>query len=399
MNGDIRPTRPRPTELPRSVVDAALPPVATKASRRAAGDRPHGLTDSLRPPRRFRRLGWAAAIIVALIVLVGAGAYGWYQFMLSPIDTDDSTKVTVTIESGMTPDIIAGELTEGGLIRSKAAFLLYTRVTEVQDKLQVGSYQLTKAMALPAIVDILAGGKSDQLTLTFYPGATLHDPTSTPDDKRTDVYTMLQRAGFSDSEVTAALAKAYEHPLFVDKPTGTSLEGYVYGETYQFAPGVSAEAILEHTFDVYYRQLEEHSIAAGAKRQGLTLYQAITLASIIEREVHSAEDQRQVAGVFYNRLKRNMPLGSDVTFIYAAEQQNKTPTVDFDSPYNTRIHKGLPPGPIATPGLTALQAVANPAANDYLYFIAGDDGKTYFAHTEEEHQENIEKHCQKLCYE
>ena len=348
-----------------------------------------------------RRLTWWQWLCIGLGVVMIAlvGIYAWYQQALRPVNAADTVTVSVEVQQGMLPEQIAGLLADKQVIRSATGFLVYARLAGVQNQLQVGTYELSPSMSVPVIADILAKGKSTQLVITFYPGATLYDPRDTPDNKRTDVYTMLRRAGFGDAEVKAALAKQYSHPLFADKPAGTTLEGYVYGETYHFAKGVSAEAVLNHTFDAYYQKLQEHDIVARARTQGLNLYQAITLASIIEREVHGAADQRQVAQIFYRRLAMQMPLGSDVTFIYAAEQQNKQPTVDFPSPYNTRIHSGLPPGPIATPGITALEAVASPTSGDYLYFIAGDDGKTYFAHDEAGHQANIETHCQKLCYE
>jgi UPF0755 protein len=127
------------------------------------------------------------------------------------------------------------------------------------------------------------------------------------------------------------------------------------------------------------------------------LYQAITLASIVQREEPDATSQKQVAQVFYLRLAKDMPLGSDVTAYYGADQIGAERAVTVDTPYNTRIHTGLPPGPIATPGLTALQAVAAPASGDYLYFLSGDDDVTYFAHTDEEHEANIKAHCQIKC--
>ncbi len=350
---------------------------------------------------KARRLAWWHWLWIGggAILLAGASLYAWYQYSLQPVDKANRATVAVEIKQGMLPEQIAGELAQKRVIRSAASFLIYTRLAGVQNQLQIGTYELSPHMSAPDIASILAEGKSTQLVITFYPGATLYDPTATPDNKRTDVYTMLRRAGFSDTEVKAALTKPYSHPLFADKPAGTTLEGYIYGETYHFARGVSAEAVLQYTFDTYYQKLQEFDVPAKAKSHGLTLYQAITLASIIEREVHGSADQRQVAQIFYSRLAQHMPLGSDVTFIYAAEQQNKQPTVDFPSPYNTRIHSGLPPGPIAAPGTTALEAVASPAQGDYLYFIAGDDGKTYFAHDEAGHQANIDNYCKKLCYE
>ncbi len=402
MNGDIRPPRRRPVapspELPQPVPAELPKPAVAPAPEPPIAPRP-----PLTPKqRRFRLVHWILIGVAALLVISAAGAYGWYQWSLQR-DTGKTCVSVVTdvvIKSGMTPEQIGAMLEEAGYIRSSLGFVMYTRLAGAQSDLQSGTYQMGNcAYSVPEIVEMLTKGKASELKITFYPGATLRDPTNTPSAKRTDVYTMLQRAGYSESEIEAALSAEYTHPLFVSKPAGTSLEGYVYGETYQFAAGTSAQDALKHTFDVYYQQLKDHNIIDRAKQRGLTLYEAITLASIIEREVQSPADRRQVAQIFYLRLKRNISLGADATFVYAARQQNKTPTIDFESPYNTRLHAGLPPGPIASPSLTALEAVADPAAGDYLYFVSGDDGKTYFAHTEAQHQANIEKHCQKLCYQ
>ena len=155
--------------------------------------------------------------------------------------------------------------------------------------------------------------------------------------------------------------------------------------------------------------VQKNDLVAKYKAQGLDLYQGVTLASIIESEVDCEDKptperkercyqyQRTIAQIFLKRLRENVSLGSDVTFIYAANQAHVAPTVDIDSPYNTRLHAGLPPGPISSPGELGLKALANPSDTDYLYFIAGDDGLIYFAKTDAEHQQNIKNHCQKGC--
>ena len=122
------------------------------------------------------------------------------------------------------------------------------------------------------------------------------------------------------------------------------------------------------------------------------------MASIVQKEVSDPSDQRQVAQVFLKRLKEGTVLGSDVTFLYIAKKEGRSPSVNDPSPYNTRKNGGLPPGPIANFHLSALQAVANPASGDFLYFVAGDDGKTYFSRTEAEHDANVAAHCKKLCH-
>src|SRR5690606_28861198 len=121
------------------------------------------------------------------------------------------------------------------------------------------------------------------------------------------------------------------------------------------------------------------------------------LASIIQREVPTAGDQKQVAGVFYNRIKAGMTLGSDVTYQYIADKTGVPRDPSLDSPYNTRRYKGLTPGPIASQGQSALQSDAVLATNDYLFFLSSDDDKTYFGRTDAEHDRNIAQHCQKKC--
>ncbi len=316
-----------------------------------------------------------------------AGFKAWYQAQLEPVTPDASApRVRVTIELGTTPDQIGQLLKEKGLIRSEWAFGLYTGEKKVKNKLQAGTYNLKPSESLAEIVDHLVTGRTDEFSLTFLPGDTLANNRQ-----------VFIKAGYGAAEVDAALAKRYDHPALASKPESADLEGYIYGETYSFTGDTTVEQILTRTFDEFEKQIAKYDLVDAFKKQGLTLYEGITLASIIQREVSNEADEKQVAQVFYKRLKEGMPLGSDVTYIYAAKKLGVEATPSLDSPYNTRIHKGLPPGPIATPGLSALLAAANPAAGDYNYFLAGDDGKTYFAHTYNEHQDNITNHCQKGC--
>ena len=349
--------------------------------------------------RQSRRKWWIIASVSAVLFLAASIAFGWWWYggQLQPVSPTATTKITVVVEQGMTPVEVGYLLQANGLIRSTFAYRIYLRLHGLAGQLQAGTYEISASENLPSVVEHITNGKTSTFSLTFFPGATLYDPTDTADEKRTDVYTILRKAGYDDGEIRDALKASYDSPLFADKPANANLEGYVFGETYKFATTATVDEVLEHSFEVYYQALVDNDIIAGAKKQGLNLFQAITLASIVQREVSNYEDMRMVAQVFYSRLALNMPLGSDVTFIYAANQDNETPRVDYPSPYNTRIHTGLPPGPIATPGIDALKAVANPASTEYLYFLAGEDGKTYFAYTEAEHADNIVNHCGDLC--
>ena len=328
---------------------------------------------------------WASGAVVALLVLLSLGAYLWYQQQLSPVDASSTELVRVDIVAGTTPDGIARQLEEEGLIRSVAAFSVYTRVTGVQNSLQAGTYRLSPSESTPEIVGHLQNGKVDSFDITFLPGATLADNRQ-----------VLLAAGYPAEEVDAALAVNYQSPLFEGKPTGADLEGYIFGETYRMASGAAVTDILLRTFDEFEAVIDEYDLVAGYEAQGLSLFEGITLASIIQRE-SGGGDQAEIAQIFLKRLEIGMELGSDVTYQYIADKTGVERSVDLDSPYNTRRYAGLPPGPIAVPGVDALRAVAAPADTDYLSFWSGDDDVTYYGRTLEEHEANIRNYCQQKC--
>jgi UPF0755 protein len=261
--------------------------------------------------------------------------------------------------------------------------------------MQAGTYRLSPAESTPQIVEHLVNGLVDEFSITFYPGATLVDNTAAKD--KYDVTTVFKKAGYSEKEISSALAASYASPLFDGRPSGQGIEGYVYGQTYNFSTGVKVPDILNRTFEEFYSVVKDNDLVQKFATHGLNLYQGITLASIVQREASDPTDQKQVAQVFFSRLALDMVLGSDVTYQYIADKTGVPRDPNLDSPYNTRRFGDLPPGPIASPGLSALLAVANPAKGDYLYFLAGDDKKTYFAKTLAEHEANIANHCAKNC--
>lgn len=342
-------------------------------------------------------ISWTAGALGALAVVIGVAIFWWYTIQLSPMDKNTHQTVRVTIEDGFGQDDIAKLLHAKGLVHSSEGFNWYVRVHHSSGLLQAGVYTLSPAMSLEEIVNRLTDGKTDTSIITFYPGATLVDNTPTAADKKLDVTSILLRAGYKQSEITAALNKHYYSQLFQGKPKGTSLEGYVYGDTYYFSASATVEEILQRTFDEFYGVVQENNLVAAYKSHGLSLYQGITLASIVEREVSTPSDQTKVAGVFYNRMKQGINLGSDVTYQYIADKTGRDRDPSLDSPYNTRKYPGLPPGPIGAPGKSALVAIAHPAKTEYLFFLSGDDGKTYFARTQTEHDANIANHCKEKC--
>jgi UPF0755 protein len=388
MNDFLPPKRPLSQQTPVNQLKPTVPAQAKPIRDEILLEQPHQPLLIDKPKRSTRKvIVWILGVIVLLLALAVAAATLWYQDALRPVSTDQSVaKTRIKIETGSSPSQVGKLLQENKLIRSSFAFDIYTRLSGTRLQLQAGTYSLSSAESTEQIVAHIISGKVDQFSITFLPGATLAENRAG-----------LIKAGFKEADVDAALKKTYTHPLFQDKPAGTDLEGYIYGETYTFPADATVEQVLTKTFDEFYAKLTENNLVTGLKSQGLNLYQAITLASIVQREEPDAASQKQVAQVFYLRLAKDMPLGSDVTAYYGADQIGAERAVTVDTPYNTRIHTGLPPGPIATPGLTALQAVAAPASGDYLYFLSGDDDVTYFAHTDEEHEANIKAHCEIKC--
>ena len=357
---------------------------------------------------------WMIILIAVMVFLTAVFAvlFKWYEMQLKPVSSD-SNKVSVTVEDGSSVSVVANTLASKNLIRNRLAFEVYVRLNN-KNSIKAGTCMIAPSESVADIVNRMNNGCHDFKTITFYPGGTLESSKykasqSSDGVDKTSVRYILRQAGYSDDEISNAFKAKYDNPLFADRPSGSSLEGYVFGETYQFTGDATAKDVLQTVFDHMYKVVQKNDLVNKFKAQGLTLYQGLTIASIVEREL-GCEDkptverknrcyqyQRGIAQVFIARYKKNMQLGSDVTFIYAADKAGVKPKVDIDSPYNTRKHTGLPPTPIATPGELSLKAVADPAPGDNLFFIAGDDGLIYFAKTDEEHKNNIDKYCQKLC--
>lgn len=325
------------------------------------------------------------ATTFSAITLLLAG-YGWYVAQLRPVTTDTGKHIRVKIETGSSPSKIAAILQESGVIRSSFAFSIYIKISGNENKLKAGAYDLRPSLTTQKIVEHIAEGKDDSFDVTFIPGETLANNRKA-----------LLSLGYSESEIDQAFNAQYKRALFINKPISADLEGYFYGETIRFAVDASVTNILNRFFDEYEDFIQKNNLVEGLKKQDLNLFEGITLASIVQKETSNPDTQRQVARVFFNRMKIGMNLGSDVTYQYAAKRMGVRPDPRLNSLYNTRIHTGLPPGPIATPSKSALLAVASPADNDYLFFLAGDDNLMHYAKTDEQHNQNVANYCKIKC--
>ncbi len=346
-----------------------------------------------RKSSRKKKLLFVVLSILGLALVAVTGALFWYFQALEPRDATASMQ-SIVIEEGMAPEGIGRMLEEKQIIRSGLAFEVYVSLNSVANKLQAGSYRIGPAQSVSTIVEHLVKGKNDTFNVIILPGLTLRQ-LADPSIKKS-----LAAQGFSSKEISEAFSASYSSPVLASRPSGATLEGYLFPETYQLRAGDTLESLIQRSLDELYGRLQTEGLIEKFAARGLTIHEAITLASIVQKEVSAAADQPQVAQVFLKRLSEGMMLGSDVTFIYAAEQAGVTPTVDYESIYNTRKYTGLPPGPIANMNMSALEAVANPAEGDYLFFVAGDGddtGKTFFSRTYEEHTAAVTAHCHVLC--
>lgn len=324
-------------------------------------------------------------LTVGLLTVAVIAAISWYLYALTPLTTDERYSV-ITVNDGDSIRTIASKLEQKSVIRNAEAFSIYVRFSGTSE-LKAGEFRLSSKQSTQDIAQIIASGKVTTVNILIAPGLRLDQIIDT-----------LVNNGFKEEDITQALADVRKKPLLTSLPADAPLEGYLFPNTYQVSPSTSAEQIIKTMLDTFSKQVVDNSdITDGLKEQGLSLSQAVILASIVQKEVPDYETQKKVAQVFIKRFKNDIPLGADPTFKYAAVLSGEAATPNIDSPYNTRKVVGLPPSAISNFNLSAIKAVASPSDTDYTYFVSGDDGVTYFSNTLEEHEALTRQHCVELC--
>ncbi|MCS7251129.1 MAG: endolytic transglycosylase MltG [Thermoflexus sp.] len=311
----------------------------------------------------------------------------------------DATPVTFSIHPGQSVLEVAQALEEAGLIRDAFLFRAYVRYHRLDREIEAGEYTLNKTMTIPQIAKALRSGRQAEWTVRVREGLRLEEVAEA-------IATQTHLSARAILEAARdGLRWRRDFPFLADLPPGATLEGYLFPDTYRLARDATAEAMIRRLLENFGRKVTLEKIAA-ARARGLSLHQVITLASIVEREAVLPEERPLIASVYLNRLTAGMKLDADPTVQYALGYQPDQKTwwkspltledLQVDSPYNTYRYPGLPPGPIANPGLASIEAVLNPAETDYLYFMADcikKDGSHWFARTHEEHLRNFRR-CQ-----
>ena len=277
---------------------------------------------------------------------------------------------------------VAGLLREKGLITSPFWFRMLGKVQDVERKIQPGEYDLHTHMRASEILDVLVKGKVIQYSVVVPEGLTAHQ-----------IGMVLHAAGLADATAISRLAMdpGFAKSCGIDAPT---LEGYLFPDTYNIPKRTKPEDILK-TMVSRFRQVVTPELQARAAEVKMTEREIITLASIIEKETGQGDERALIAAVFHNRLKKHLPLQSDPTVIYDITDFDGNLTrahLTNPTPSNTYAHRGLPPGPIANPGLKSILAALNPAPVRYLYFVSKNDGTHQFSSTLEEHNRAVARY-------
>jgi len=318
----------------------------------------------------------AAVRICLCLILI------WYFFCLFVPTGDGSKQQDISFPPGSGIRKLASELKAGGIIRSSWHFMLLTRLRGQAHRLKAGEYRFNSAMTPEVILRKLVAGDVDFRKFVLPEGYSIHQAAE-----------LLEQKGYFKS--SSFLEKCRDSALLSRLGLReTSVEGYLYPATYNLPRNGNEEQLIAQMVGQFEKRYTDVTRTARAAA-GLSRHQAVTLASLIEKEAVSSEEKPLISSVFHNRLRIGMPLQSDPTAVYGVRAfAGKVTKADIErhSPYNTYLIKGLPPGPIGNPGLEAIKAALNPPATPYLYFVARQDGTHQFSRSLDEHNRAVTRY-------
>lgn len=314
-------------------------------------------------------------VVVGLIIVGIIGISVITSSMGAPVDKNSTDYISITIESGSGTEAIGQVLYDNGLIKSVTGFKIISRLKGYDGEFKAGVYSLSPSMSAPEIADIIIGGKIETNSFTIPEGYTIKQTAGT-----------LADAGLVDYDSFLSLLQTgdFDYEFLKEAQTGENhLEGYLFPNTYQIAKDATEENIVNVMLEQFNTVFKDEYYTR-AKELGLSINEVITIASIIERECLHDADRAKVASVIYNRLDDGMALQMCSTVQYVLGKQKETlldSDTKIESPYNTYINPGLPPGPIASPGEASIKAALYPEDTDYLYFVvsAKMDGSHAFS--------------------
>ncbi|MFJ7727042.1 endolytic transglycosylase MltG [Neobacillus sp. NPDC097160] len=337
-------------------------------------------------------------LLLLFIVLIGGGGYLYIQSALKPVDSNSKKQKTVEIPLGSSVTGIGEKLEANGIIKNAKVFKYYVKLKN-EGGFMAGDYQLSPSMDVPEIVSRLKTGKvlaKASFKIAVPEGKQLKEIAAimakATNQNEDDVFNKL-----NNKEFIKTLMVKYPDVLTEEILHSTvkyPLEGYLYPATYPFyKPNPSVEEMVTAMLDKTRNVLVDYTEASNEKK--LSVHQLLTMASLVEEEATEKADRKTIASVFYNRIKKGMPLQTDPTVLYAqGKHKDKVLYEDLEvnSPYNTYKNTGLPPGPISNAGKVSIEAALDPAETDYYYFLATPEGVVIFTKTLDEHNQEKAKH-------
>lgn len=333
---------------------------------------------------------YSACVIVILAIILGV--YFFAQINWPAGDNQD--KKLFTIISGQSVDEISNNLKEADLLRSKISFKAYLWLSGMGANLQAGDYYLTQNINIIELVNSISAGEviPNETKVTIVEGLTAEAIAETLVEK--DLIEKERFLELIDTHDSREFLPDKNYDFLIDRSKNAGLEGYLFPDTYMLYNTSTEEEVIEKMLDNFDNKLT-NSLKQEIANQGKTIFEIVTLASIIEKEARKTEDRKILAGVFYSRLDIGMAMQSDATVNYITGKRTIRPTLEdisVDSKYNTYKYPGLPPGPICSPSLDSIKAAIYPIDSDYMYFITRSDGSSDFSLTYEEHLEKKEKY-------
>jgi UPF0755 protein len=312
------------------------------------------------------------------IILIVAGLL----FFKASLPMSDNTQSQVfEVKSGMTLKQVSQELLGQNLIRSANAFQAIALIQDKEKLIKVGEYYISPSMPAAEILQRITSGKT-----------VLHSVTIPEGYRITEIANLLEKRNLVDKNIFLQQAKNVQ--LMEGVSTG-SLEGYLFPDTYHFGKRTTEAIIIKKMVETFKERALKQEFLKRAGDMGFSYHEIITLASLIEKETGKDSERKQISSVFHNRLKKNMLLQTDPTVIYVIDMFDgniRKRDLKIDSPYNTYLYKGLPPGPIANPGLKSIIAALYPANTSNLYFVSKQDGSHKFSATLNEHNRAVQKY-------
>jgi len=338
-------------------------------------------------------------VILLVLAIIGFGTsrgLDWWSLNVNTPISSTSHTVMVHVDPGETPTQIGQDLFNLGLIRNTIAFDLYTRFTNAGTKLEAGVFVLNKNMSLAQIVSALQHGKANQKSITFPEGFPVREQAKVVESKG---------VGTAADYIAAAKDPAWRstYSFLPTRPGNPDapFEGYLFPDTYLVDPAAGVKGLIKEQLDqfgvVFSSDLRAQIAQATPARPAESLQSIVVLASMVDREANAttASDRGNVCSVYYNRLKIGMTLGVDATLLYALGRLTPEPSFDelqLNTPYNTRTHAGLPPGPISNPGKAAILACINPPQTQYLFYFTDKQLVTHFETNQQDFDRDIQKY-------